>query len=287
MHQQHVVGLERLAQRRPPGAAQLHHLEDRHVVLLAEPAVENRRAHQGRVAADSHLRHVLTQVIYGGDLSHPTVRQQPSPEQQEKGHSRREEDQAHPGELEHAERPVPGLLGDRADQQIRRGADQGAHPSELGGVGQGNQQLRRRQPAAVGEDGHQGDEDGHGRGVVHERRHHGDRAHDDHQRRVVVPAEPHHQTPDRRRRSRLLQTGAQHEHGGHGQGGRVAEAREPLLGGDQAEDQEHPQPDHGHQLQRILFRDEQDDGADQDRQHHDGFGGHVLGPVIRVSGSLP
>jgi hypothetical protein len=98
-------------------------------------------------------------------------RQQAGCEHQHEGAADQGHQHRRQADLEHRERRQALLARDAIDQDVGRGADHGDQPAEDGGVGERDQQPRRRQPLAVRHRDHRRDHHHHHRRVVDERRH--------------------------------------------------------------------------------------------------------------------
>ena len=143
-YQQDVVGLENPSQRRPSVLFGVEYPKDRDVVVLSESALQDRLSHQGGPLSHPQFGYELTQLVGGGQFRRLAVGEEPPSENKKEDHSGHEQHQAHARELEHGERPVARLFGDRTDQQVGGGPDQSTYSAELGGVGEGDQEFRGR-----------------------------------------------------------------------------------------------------------------------------------------------
>ena len=166
------------------------------------------------------------------------------------------------------------VLGQRVHQQVGRRADQGADAAHLRRVGERDQDLRGRHAIARRRRHDQGQEHGDRRGVVDEGRNDRDGQHHQ-QQEGPLPAHAREQAAERGEGTGALQARTEHEHGCDRNGGFVGEARDRVLRGHQAEDDEGRQRQDRDHVDGEFFAREQANRAGQHCEREDGVQAHI------------
>ncbi|MCY1545404.1 hypothetical protein D9M68_813450 [compost metagenome] len=196
------------------------------------------------------------------------VRQQAAAEQHQVDETDGAEGQGRRGDLEHAERLEAGLARHAVHQDVGGGADHGQHAAQHRGIGQRDQQFRRRAAGTFGQgDGYRG-EDGYHRGVVEEGRHHQGR---DHQACEHAGGAVAHQVTEPVAKgidaTCALQRCREYEHAGDGYGGGVGKHAEHVVGRELLSGQQGGDGDGHNHVRGPLFADERIEHPDQERRH--------------------
>ena len=264
-------------------------LDDVDPVPVADLLGEHRAADQVGALGDLDLGQVARHLVLAGQagLVEP-VRQEAHHHQVVVDHAEDEQDAAEVEELEHAEGRHAVLDGERADQQVGRGADQGAGAAEDRRVGQRHQQARRADPVVLGEPRADRDEDRHRGRVVDER---GDEAGQRQQegrrpaaRSPRVAGDP---VADAAHQAALDQALAQDEHHQHGDDGGVAEPGDRLLRSHQVEQQQQAQGDQGRGVERQPLEHERRQRESDDAQQQGDIEGHGTTECSKVAAASP
>ena len=261
-----------------------------------------RRAHQAAALLDDHLQRILPGIVTAAHGGAP-VFQQEAAGRQPVHDAHDEQRHAQPGDVEHPQRPgelpqaAPGgrnpspgevehaprplePLGDLLVYQpghdhVGARADQRAQAPEHDGGVHWHQELRDAEPVLAGPLADRRHEQGHHRGVVHERR---DDARADHRAelgRGERPWPPQDPLDDHGQRPGPLHAGGHDEQRGHRDHALVGHALERLGGAeDPGQHQDHDAADHDHVGGPL------DEQQPQERGHDDRRGKHRL-PVCR------
>ncbi len=221
---QHLVGLHHADQL--PVALDFH---QEYPAQVAQARLADGLAHQRPARGDGDLQGKFPRVVEAGVVA--SVRQQAGEEQQHKGGARQRHRQACGGDAEQAEAGLAGHdLVLAVDHQVGAGADHGQCAAQNRGITEGNHQFRRSDidaPCPAGNGRNQGRDD---RGVVEKATEGDNRGYDAPQGSALGLRAAQQAVDQQVDAAGPLNAGGDHEHGGHGNEARVAEAGQQLAG---------------------------------------------------------
>jgi hypothetical protein len=119
-----------------------HDLDDAHIVLCLDRRDAQMLSGHAAFQAYTQFRQIVGQAVLRHDLCAATSRQQQGCDQHQISETGAEQHQTQGCRREHLQRRQTRLHCNRRHQQVGRGADQGAHAGELGGIRQRDQQFR-------------------------------------------------------------------------------------------------------------------------------------------------